>query len=89
MSSVEVVVFIALIQLKVMFLQAKAFLQLFKHSSLNLKCGVSTTGWQLQTHLGSLELGDLHSTRNIRTYGPKVTTVQESGALVSIFCFFL
>lgn len=75
--------------LKSYFYNTKAFLQLLKYFSSNLKCVASTTGWQLQTHLGSLEVGDLHLTRNIRTYGPKVRTIQESGAPVSIFCFFL
>lgn len=51
---------------------------------LQVTCAASSTGWQLQTPLGSLEAGDLPSTRSIRTYGPKVRNIQGSGAPVSI-----
>lgn len=40
-------------------------------------------GWLLQTHLGSLVVGDLNSVINIRTCGPRVKIIWESEAPVS------
>lgn len=49
----------------------------------NPRCVASMAEWLLQTHPGSLVVGDLNSVRNIRTCGSRVKTIQESEAPVS------
>lgn len=47
------------------------------------QCAASLVGWLLQTHLGSLEVGDPNSVRNIRTCGSMVRIILESEVPVS------
>lgn len=53
------------------------------HTCILEQCAASVVGWLLQTHLGSLEVGDPNSVRNIRTCGSRVRIIRESGAPVS------